>query len=130
MSGVPRRVSRLAARRKVRALKCAATTAIKVAGSLTRFGGGALATLDNRKGSVEDFGTGTIAAFTNTGSYSRIGLAALTITTAVFYSGSSFNDPAGSVVFTNPFQLPECNIHDLVLLNVGSNRKYTVVNLP
>lgn len=90
-------------------LECAATTVTKTGGRLNRCESGAVTTLRNRGGVVEDEGTGTITALYNSAEYRFRGQAAVTVTDCTAYKDSVTDDPNGRVTWTNPVQLFECH---------------------
>lgn len=119
-------------------LRCALTTYTKEAGSADRTGTGTITTLSNRGGEFADAGTGTITTMHQGGTYTRVGLAALTVTTAYLYGGGVTIDEAGVVTWTNPVQFYECSpaggdptaaATATHAFNFGRHRKITVADI-
>jgi hypothetical protein len=90
-------------------LYCAVTTYTKENGRCVRYGTGTITTLYNRLGEFEDAGTGTITTLWQGGDYTRVGLAALTVTSAFLLADGSTDDQAGVIVWTNAVEFHECS---------------------
>lgn len=112
-------------------LRSGCTTLTVTAGDLTIHDTGstiAITTLTQRGGTVSDRATGTIT----TGNISsgaiydrRATIKARTFTNCSINAGCEFHDDNGTVVFTNPMQLVQCSLEDVVL-NLGNNRTIQV----
>lgn len=116
------------------------TTVTKESGALTRTGSGTVGTLGNYGGDVVDEGTGTITQMNNSGGYYRRGLAALTVTNATLYGGSSTEDENGTITWANPVEFENCRLPsspqsqgqaggDPAYVDFGRNRKLTVADI-
>ena len=106
-----------------------------------RRGSGAVTTLNNYGGEVQDEGTGTITTLRNAGEYVRVGSSSLTITNAYLYAGSSTDDTHGTITWTNPVELQQCRLPGSpqasvgfgeslpAYFNPGRNKKLTVQDI-
>jgi hypothetical protein len=120
-------------------LNCAATTVTREGGSMERWGAGAIGTLNNRVGTFNDNGIGTITTLLNVAEYHRRGVAPLTITNTTAYAGSVTRDPAGVVTWTNAPEFVECVLsggpsandqgNAVAYFDFGRNKKITVADI-
>lgn len=120
-------------------MRCGCATYTKENGEAERFGAGAVTTLYNRLGPFADAGTGTITTLHQGGAYTRVGLAALTVTNATLYGGGATRDPAGVITWTNAPQFNECSPHGgadsdvpesaVHAFDFGRHRKITIADI-
>ena len=82
--------------------------------------------------------TGTVCPAISPDPITRVGLAALTVTTAYLYGGGTTTDEAGVVTWTNPVQFYECSpaggdptaaATATHAVNFGRHRKITVADI-